>query len=533
MLKSLPLLLLLAPLAQAAPFGGWPDAQGELAPYHKAAPAFVPGKAWGLKGGAAVSVSIDAGKVIAPITPYHLGNNLSWWMGKAWALDQDRLDKATQAGIRFWRFPGGSASDEYAWDGLYGKYPKSDNGEARGHMNLPRNANTDDFIKVCRLTQADPILIANYGMARYGSLDDALQLAKSWLLYTNIENKFKVRHWEIGNEVYGNWEVGHVVKGKPELTGKDYGRDFRAYADALKSVDPSVYVGAVAINEDNGEEWTGYKWWMRDMLPEAADKADYLIWHNYFAWPFESDGKTPKKISNAEIFKNSAQIGEGVDKINAMVAKYSKRQAPLPIALTEYNILNGNMPQTLQLINALFTAEVVGEAIKHGIVAANYWDWKNGYDPANGGGDHAMLSVGEPGVPDSTPRPTYYSFALMSRALGERMVQAESGDAQVKVYASVFLGNELGLVVVNEKEEAVSLELSLGAFGGSGKASLYTVTGEGLNGKAVLYNGQAGPGHVGGPFPIDPIAPYAISYPPKKPLKISLPATSLSGLILH
>lgn len=533
-LKILALLFLtVTPLAIAGPFDGWPDSTGAIQAFHKPAPAYVQGQTWKASSTTDVSATVTLSESVASITPYHLGANLSWWMGKAWALDSDRLDKARQAGIHFWRFPGGSSSDEYAWDGIYGKYPLGDKGQKRVTMNLSPSADTDAFIEICHATQAQPILTANYGMARYGNLDDALQLAKSWVLYTNVEKKFKVQYWEIGNEVYGDWEIGHKIKGKPDLDGKTYGRDFRSYAKAMKSIDPDIYLGAVAVNTDDGGDFTGFHWWMRDMLPEDADVADYLVLHEYFMWPFASDGKTPLKISNDVIFSNAAKIGEDADNINAMVLKYGKRKTPLPIALTEFNILNGIMPQTLELINALFTAEVVGEAITHGIRAVDYWDWKNGYDPSLGGGDHAMLSEGEPGLADGTPRPSYYAYALLSRALGDTMLASHSSDAQLKIYASRFEGGEMGLVLVNEKPGPVRLRLSMDGFQGKGRANVWSVSGENLNSKKVAFNGQSGPGPAGGPFPIDSIAPYSLDYKAGKPLEISLPGASLVGMVLY
>jgi hypothetical protein len=519
--------------AWSGPFQGWPDASGNTAPFHKTAPPYEAGPLWRQGGGRSVTATVATGKTLAAITPYFFGDNLSWWMGKDWSLNEDRLNKARQAGIRFWRFPGGSSSDEYNFDGNYGSHPNDDKGQPRSHMNSTEEADTADFIKICKATGAQPILTANYGLARYGSLDEGLALAKAWVTRTNADGTFKVRHWEVGNELYGDWEVGHTVKGKPELSGADYGRDFREYSKAMKSVDSGIYVGAVALDQDDGSPWTGFKWWMRDMLPELSDSADYLVWHQYFVWPFEKDGKTPRKLSNAELFKDSQQIGEGAQRIRDMVAKYGKRKDPLPIALTEYNIANGLVPQTLQLINALFTAEVIGESIKHGLVAACQWDWRNGYDTALGGGDHAMLSKGERGLNDDTPRPTFYAFALLSRVMGERLVEAESGDPQVKVYASVFQDGALGLVIVNEKEEPISFQPDLGGFQSRGQASLYTVTGKGLNGKQVSYNGKPGEGPAGGPFPIDSLPPYSLKLTPGKPLKLSLPAASLCGLILR
>ena len=43
----------------------------------------------------------------------------------------------------------------------------------------------------------------NYGAARYMSPQAAADLAARWVKHCNIDMKFKVRYWEVGNEVYG------------------------------------------------------------------------------------------------------------------------------------------------------------------------------------------------------------------------------------------------------------------------------------------------------------------------------------------
>jgi hypothetical protein len=367
-------------------------------------------------------------------------------------------------------------------------------------------------------------------LARYGSTQKAAELAARWVRYFNVEKGFKVRYWEIGNEVYGPWEEGNKVPGKPPLTGDIYAKDFNVIAQAMRAVDSDIRIGAVAVDADSGDEWVGYRWWMRDMLPVLAESADFLVTHNYFHWPFEGD----KFVNppNEKLFANVNKVAKAKADIDAMVQKYTRRSAPMPVMLTEFNIVNASAPQTIQLISGLFTAEVLGEAIKHGYLGAHLWDWKNGLD-AKLGGDHGMLATADSAVPESTPRPTFFAYALYERAFGHRVIDATSTDPRLKVYASGFGGGEVGLIVVNEQSEPVTLTADLAGMGLKGTAVGWVLDGNNLNAKQVRWNGVAGPEGGGGPFPIDGVAPYTASFDGKAGLKLNLPANCAAGIVLY
>ena len=534
-------LLLLTPSVQAADspqvvrpkaFELYP-ATNDAVPttFTKAAPEFqTDGKPWKFKYGSKVTVKIDASKVVHNVTPYQFGNNASWWSGKDWFMDPDRIEKAKQSGIKFWRWPGGSSSDNYHWDDKYGTHTKEHDGGDATRMTKSGMVLTDDFIEFCRKTNSEAIFTVNYGAARYVDVKYAADMAARWVKYCNIEKKFKVRYWEIGNEVYGNWEEGNKMAGKAQLTGDVYGKDLRIIADAMKKVDPDIYIGAVGHDTDDGGEWTGFFWWMRGLLPELKGKADYLILHQYFMWPFNGD--TYLNPTNESFLGNLHKIADGYKSAGVMVDKYAPTEKGIPVALTEFNLVNASPEPEIQLLNGLFTAEVLGEHIKAGYVASNYWDWKNGLD-AKLHGDMAMLASGDNSTPDATPRPSYYAYALYSRAFGDKMVAAESSDLAVKVYASRFSGGEVGLIIVNENDKNQTVTFDLAGFTPKGKLMGWVLTGKSLNEKQVSWNGTVGPLGGGGPFPIDPIKPYRGTFKTDKPLQLPIQARSVSGIILY
>ncbi len=514
------------------PFELWP-ATNDAAPttFTKAAPAYpAKGKPWKFAYGSKVQVKIDATQVLHNVTPYQFGNNADWWDGKDWFMDPDRIEKVKEAGIRFWRWPGGSSSDNYFWDGNYQGHTKDHDGGDPTNMTQSWAVSTDDFIDFCRKTGSEAIFTVNYAAARYGSVKEAADLAASWVKHCNVDMKYKVRYWEIGNEVYGPWEEGNKMDGKPQLTGDVYGKDLQVIVAAMKKVDPDIYVGAVAVDTDDGGDWTGYHWWMRDLLPQLQGKTDYLILHQYFMWPFTGD--TYSNPSNEVLFGNLHKMGDAFGAAGQMEDKYAPSEKGIPVALTEYNLVNAAPPQTIELINGLFTAEVLGEGIKTGYVASNYWDLKNGLDKKLGG-SMAILASDDNSVPDATPRPSYYAFALYNQAFGDKMVAADSSDPTVKVYASRFSGGELGLVVVNQNDTNQTLNFDFTGFTPQGKLMGWVLTGKGLNEKQVSWNGEEGPLGGGGPFPINTIQPYRATFKTDKPLQLPIQAHSVTGIILY
>jgi hypothetical protein len=310
-----------------------------------------------------------------------------------------------------------------------------------------------------------------------------------------------------------------------------YGKDWVKIAKAMRKADPDIFVGAVAVDQDNGEEWTGYKWWMKGLLPQVREKADFLILHQYFLWPFDSSNKYTNP-SHEVFLGNLYKLNDAFKNAQSMQAKYMGDAPALPVALTEFNMVNAAPKETIQLINGLFTAEVLGENIRAGYACSNHWDWRNGLD-VKLGGDHALLAVDDPSVPDGTPRPAYYTYVLYSRAFGDKMVETSSSDTKVKAYASRFSGGELGLILVNETKDARIVKLAISGMKPMGRFMGWVLTGKDPGAKQVTFNGAAGPDNGGGPFPVDDIAPYRGIFDSKKAPAISIPPNSVCGLVLY
>jgi hypothetical protein len=228
---------------------------------------------------------------------------------------------------------------------------------------------------------------------------------------------------------------------------------------------------------------------------------------------------------------NLPKLTQAFQSTMTMQNQYASDQPALPVALTEYNMVLDAPEPTVFLLNGLFTAEVLGDQFQSGYSSSNYWHWKGGLSKLKG--DHALLSSSDPSIPDGTPLPSYYAFALYSRAFGDSTLAAESSDPQVKVYASRFQNGEVGIVAVNETAEAKTLVLNCAGFAPKGKFQGWILTGNGLDSKRVSFNGTEGPANGGGPFPILDLPPYVGSFKTTRPSTLNVPPRSVCGVVVY
>jgi alpha-L-arabinofuranosidase len=179
------------------------------------------------------------------------------------------------------RWPGGCTGTSYRWmDGVGPAHARPTKIDLHFGWPIHYDFGTVEFVDWCRRIGAEPHL--NFGLAT-GSLEDAA----AWVEYCNRpggtyfadlrrthgrEAPLGVRYWQIGNEEYGAWEIGHVAPA-------EYARTAREWAKAIRKVDPSVRllaVGGVAGNhQDNGD-------WAWEVLPKVAPWVDYITFHTYW-----------------------------------------------------------------------------------------------------------------------------------------------------------------------------------------------------------------------------------------------------------
>ncbi|WP_153886379.1 hypothetical protein [Aliiglaciecola lipolytica] len=181
------------------------------------------------KGMQQANVTIDAGNIIGQQSPLYYGGNNIYPKGGQGLLNSDQqFDKttiqlATDLGLRAYRFPGGSEGNLYKWKrGIGPLEQRIDNISGNNQGPQSNEFGSDEFGRLLETTNFDQgFMMVAYG---YEKPDDAAD----WVEYMNSpvgENPnggidwaqvradnghpepYGIKYWEIGNEVYGNWEL--------------------------------------------------------------------------------------------------------------------------------------------------------------------------------------------------------------------------------------------------------------------------------------------------------------------------------------
>lgn len=176
----------------------------------------------------------------------------------------DGFDPDTLRVARAWQMPllrwSGNFSSGYNWrDGIgpYAARPTLRN-VAWGSVE-PNDFGTDEYLTFTRLLGAARQIGANAG-------DGTPDMAAAWVRYCN-DPKFPARRvplWEIGNELYGGWQIGHT-----DAAGN--AARFVRFRRAMLAADPTIQVMATGQGDEfNPDGLAREKTWNDAVLSAAV-----------------------------------------------------------------------------------------------------------------------------------------------------------------------------------------------------------------------------------------------------------------------
>jgi hypothetical protein len=477
----------------------------------------------------AVVATVDLSQVITKVSKNLFGNNTNPFMGQY--VDQPVLmQQLTDLSPNILRFPGGSLSDIYFWNGS-NKAPDDapaqllNNTGASSASNYWFGNNTadwtftlDNYYKVLQQTNSTGLITVNYGYARYGTgnnpVANAAHLAADWVRY----DKGRTKYWEIGNENYGNWEAGYRINpadnkdGQPAiLSGALYGLHFKAFADSMRKAaadvgNTGIKIGMVTTEADEKDNTsTIIQSWNADAMAASGNSPDFYVVHNYY---------TPYMQNSSPEVILGTPVGVTTSMMNWV--KNSLQKAGLqqkPVALDEWNIFSTGSKQMVSNVAGVHAVMVLGELIKNQYSMASRWDLANAWD---NGDDHGLFnnslnsSNKEPGAPAWNARPAFYYMYFFQKYFGDRMVNSEvTGSPDIFSYGSSFESGEAGVVLVNRSSLDRAVSVKLKNFAAGTKYYYYTLNGGTDNApfsRKVYVNGTGPDGDSGGPATYKTIA---------------------------
>lgn len=246
-----------------------------------------------------------------------------------------------------YRWPGGNMLAMYDWrDGI------GDIDRRRPYYDLAWNTveyndvGTDEFILLCRLLGLEPFLVTNIGLHDEYS-------AAAWVEYCNgapntvygglraangHREPYGVKYWGIGNEMYGQWQIGH-------MSIDHYITKHTQFAKRMRGVDPTIRLVASGANifetgttnrhhrlrpDDmrlpfeygSPEDWSGR------LLAGASDYFEILSEHVY---PYFNNAYDAEKQAWVPVQEDQVDtIRRGANRIYAVAEAYDHYRETLP-----------------------------------------------------------------------------------------------------------------------------------------------------------------------------------------------------------
>ncbi|WP_167607581.1 T9SS type A sorting domain-containing protein [Maribellus sediminis] len=434
-----------------------------------------------------VTVTLSA-DTLGKISNYVFGNAIAVWMGNN--TDNPTFVENTQLlNPSLIRFPGGSWSNIFFWNGAPSDVPDSaydSSGERvkfyaiSGKNDWPTT--TGNYYKLREQTGSQGLITINYGYARYGLSDNpvaqAAHLAAQWVRYDNGRTKF----WEIGNENAGPWEAGWKIDtrtnkdGQPEIiTGQLYGQHFRVFADSMRAaaadVGAKIYIGAQVLHYDGTTSWNSVdRIWNEGVFSEIGDGADFYVMHNYFGT--DANAENLLSVAATEPKKNISFIQQDIADKNA---------SPKPVAITEYNVNYNSANESMgkSYINGMQATILYNELIKNNFGLGARWLLASGEDGMFYQGDDVSLRW--------QPRPDFYYAYYTQKFTGDHVINATSDNTTILAYASKFASGETGIVLVNKGKTAQVVKIDPLKIGVGDQYYNYSLTGGTDNGDFSMY----------------------------------------------
>ena len=250
-------------------------------------------------------------------------------LSDAEGIRKDALQAARELRVTQLRWPGGNFVSGYRWrEGIGPKEARPTRWEMAWGRPESNRFGTDEFMSYCRKLGTEPHICVNMG-------DGTLDEAATWVEYCNraggtyysdLRKKnghaepYGVKYWGLGNEVWGNWQIGYK-------NATDYAKAAVEFAKVMRWHDPTIKLIACGNGDPN---------WDMPVLDALASQVDYLSVHHY-------TNAHELKRDYYEIMGSTVVLEDMIrrtEMVTSVASAKAKKSAPIAIALDEFAIDN-------------------------------------------------------------------------------------------------------------------------------------------------------------------------------------------------
>ena len=492
-------------------------------------------------GDPSVTVIINGSDTLGKISKYILGNALAVWTGNVYN-DPVLLDHIQKLSPTLIRYPGGSWSDIFFWDGNAKDIPSlvwdgNNNKWATLTPQFGRNSwptTLDNYYILRDNVKTEGLITINYAYARYSTSENpvaqAAHYAANWVRFDDGRTKF----WEIGNENDGPWEAGWKIDttlnkdGQPEIiTGELYGKHFKIFADSMRAaaaeIGTTIYIGAQIVHEERSNYWNvPDRKWNEGLLKEIGNPdsvgADFYVFHNYF-------GNSASSIK-AQVDAARSAINSNINFVRQDLT--NKNALQKPVALTEWNCGGPDLAKT-SIANGMQAITLFCEMIRNNFGMSARWllvNWES---------DGMFYKGNDSSIPVWNPRPDFYFIYYLQQFTGDHVLNTSvTGSSDILAYSTKFYSGHMGIIVVNKGTTDKVVKLRPDYTGIGEKYYIYSLTGIDNSQwpQAVNVNDLGPSGAEWGPlYGLENIP--ANAYPIDNEIKINSPAYSVEYVLVE
>jgi alpha-N-arabinofuranosidase len=236
------------------------------------------------------------------------------------------------------RYPGGNFASDYHWEeGIGPRDQRPVHYDRAWHREDLNQVGTDEFMAFCEAVGAEPFLVINDGS---GTPEEAAR----WVAYCNAPvdtemgakraanghpEPYGVKVWGLGNEVWGEWQVGHT-----DAAG--YVQRIKPFITAMRAVDPEIELVAVGLDMLAGDPHHAEAW-NRTVLEGIGDQVDHLSFHVY--QPSEEGYQAeydPEELYH-NIISAPYSVEDAIRRMRLLIEEVVPNRK-IGIALDEYNV---------------------------------------------------------------------------------------------------------------------------------------------------------------------------------------------------